>query len=421
MDVPLWVWLLLVVLLFLSGLFSSSETALFSLSASQRGRAGVAARRLLQRPRDLLVVVLIGNILINVLFFAFVTRLHSGDEGDDLLVDAGALLALLLCGEILPKTIGLRSRVGVARVTAPVLAVFGGVIKPLRAVLRRLLEVAGTVVSRFVRDDEVTPEDLAQVLASGAAEGALHTVEAGLLAEIVELDDIRVREIMTPRVDALFVDLSEEDRREVSRRAVLEKRSWLPVVDGNPDQLVGQVRVRDLVTKPERSIAQLVMPVKFVPEVASALDLLRTLQEDRVAEAVVLDEWGGTAGIVTIEDVFEEIVGELRAEGETQEADAVPLGDGRFRVPGSLSIRDWNERFGLRVVPTEFETVGGFVTALLGRIPRTGDTARFGTLKLEVKEARGRRVMAVEIRVEDDEPDALARAAAGGEHGEPRP
>ena len=186
----------------------------------------------------------------------------------------------------------------------------------------------------------------------------------------------------------------------MAREALERRLGWLPVVEGNPDRVIGHVRVRDLVLRTDRDVSQLVMPVKFVPEVASALDLLRTLQEDRTAEAVVLDEWGGTAGVVTIEDVFEEIVGELRAEGEERVPVAVPQGEGVFRVSGRLSIRDWNERFGFTVVPVEFETVGGFVTALLGRIPRAGDVARFGSLVLQVEEVRGRRVLAVDLWVE---------------------
>jgi magnesium and cobalt transporter len=112
---------------------------------------------------------------------------------------------------------------------------------------------------------------------------------------------------------------------------------------------------------------------------------------------VVVDEWGGTAGVVSIEDVFEEIVGELRVEGEAAERPVTALGQGRFRVVGGLSIRDWNEQFGHQVVPTEFETVGGFVTALLARIPRRGDVVESGGLLFKVDEVERRRIRTLEI------------------------
>jgi CBS domain containing-hemolysin-like protein len=282
---------------------------------------------------------------------------------------------------------------------------------PLSTPLTRLLDLCQRMLGPAAREDAgVTTEVLAHVMERGAEEGALVGLEADLLVEVIELDRVRVREIMTPRVDALFLELSGEDRDRMIERALALGRSTLPVIDGGPDQVAGMVRMRDVFRYPDRPIRQLVMPVKFVPEVASALDLLRELRKDRTAEAVVVDEWGGTAGVVTAEDVFEEIVGDIRIEGEARVPAVVPLGEGRYRVAGALSIRDWNEAFGLDVVPTEFETVGGFVTALLGRIPRAGDEARAQNLLMKVHEVRGRRVLTVDIAVAIQAPESALEA-----------
>lgn len=146
------------------------------------------------------------------------------------------------------------------------------------------------------------------------------------------------------------------------------------------------------------------MPVKFVPEVARLVSLLSSFHLDRVSEAVVIDEWGGTAGVVTLEDVFEELVGELRVEGEEKSQEIFNVGEGRFRVSGSLSVRDWNERFNVDVVPAAFETVGGFVSAVLGRIPRAGDEVVLGKgLVGVIDEVRGHRVvtLTLESRAKD--------------------
>jgi putative hemolysin len=160
------------------------------------------------------------------------------------------------------------------------------------------------------------------------------------------------------------------------------------------------------------------MPVKFVPEVARVLSALQVMRDDRVGEAVVVDEWGGMAGIVSLEDIFEELVGELRVEGEDLEKPVVPIGEGRFRVSGGLSIRDWNEAFGARLVPTEFETLAGFVTAMLGRIPKRGDEIELeGGLHIIVHEVRGRRVLSVEIFVAKDTADEKSVRAGGGPRG----
>lgn len=404
-EVPPWTWGVLATLLLGSGFFSSAETALFSLSVDQRRAAGATASRLLSQPRRLLISVLLCNLLINVFYFAFAARLLPHDEGlGDLATSLGILVTLLICGEILPKTLGLRGRVGLARVAAPVLQGVVALLGPLNLPLRDLLDRFNVFLSLWIgKERGITTELLAEVLERGIEVGVeggdLLEDEVDLLAEVIELDEIRVREIMTPRVDTLFIDLSEKDRDEKIRAALERRLSWLPVMEGDPDRVVGLVRVRDLLRKRDRPLRQLVMPVKFVPEVASALDLLRSLRADRAAEAVVVDEWGGTAGLVTSEDVFEEIVGDLRVEGEARVPAVVPLGEGRYRVSGALSIRDWNEAFGLRVVPTEFETVGGFVMAMLGRIPRAGDEVRVGALELEVHEVRGRRVSTVDIGV----------------------
>ena len=402
-DAPFWLWSLLVGLILASGYFSSSETAFFSLSSEERAKAPRTLRLMVQDPRRLLVTVLLCNLVVNVLFFAFAARLAPEDELGKILVGLGALVCVLIGGEILPKTLALAAPPFVARLTTPGVALAYLVLFPLARPVLFVLDRVQHSLDRFLRPERgITPDLLAKVLERGAEEGHLLASEADLLSEIIELDDIRVREIMKPRVDTLFLDISGDERDEACRRALQQHQTWLPVVDGDADHVVGRVAVRELLRKRERPVRQLVMPVKFVPEVASAMDLLRSLHEDRTSGAVVVDEWGGTAGFVTAEDVFEEIVGDLRTENEARVPAVVPLGEGRFRVSGGLPIRDWNERFGLEVVPRDFETVGGFVTALLGRIPRTGDVVVSGELEMLVHEVRGRRVMTVDIGVRDD-------------------
>lgn len=393
--------LLFVGLLAGSAFFSASEAALFGLTPVERKSSSRSVRELLAEPRGLLATILLGNLVVSTLYFAFASRLVHVEGGwQEALYALAVLVALLLLGEILPKILALRARRGVAGLAAPLLRVLVLVLDPLTRPLLLGLELVHRLLSRWIRPEGgITSDVLARVLERGAAEGALHEREADLLSGILELEDIRVREIMVPRVDALFLDVSGEDRAEVTRTALARRLTWLPVIDGEPDRVEGRVNLRELVRHPERSIRSLLVPVKFVPEVASALDLVRSLRVDQASEAVVVDEYGGTAGVVTAEHAFEEIFGDLRAEGEEPSPTVVGLGDGRFRVGGDLSIREWNEAFGLDVVPREFETVGGFVTALLGRIPRAGDRVRVGLLELEVHEVRRRRVLTVDLGV----------------------
>lgn len=388
-------------LLLCSASFSGFEAALFSLSPERREQAPPRVRRLLQQPRELLITVLLGNLFVNIAYFSIAVRLDWGDSQYSAALRVLApLVMILVIGEILPKTLALRAAPIVAGLGAVPAEAMIRVMKPVTRAFSWALDVFSRALGESGGDERaITSDDLAQVLSVSAQSGLLERTEATMLAEIIELAGIRVREIMTPRVDALLLDLNT-DPAPIMEEAARRRHTWLPVYEEDPDHVVGCVRLRDLYLRGDRSVAQLVMPVKFVPEVAHALDLLRSFREDRATEAVVVDEWGGTAGVVTIEDVFEEIVGELRVEGEERERPVVPLGEGRFRVLGALSIRDWNEEFGFEVVPNEFETVGGFVTALLGRIPKAGDVARAGRLVFEVSEVRGRRVLSVDMYAE---------------------
>jgi CBS domain containing-hemolysin-like protein len=342
---------------------------------------------------------------VNILFFAFAADMIASPSAyESALLALGALVVLVLCGELLPKAVALRARERVAAVACVPLVAFVGLLGPVRRGLRALLDVSLRALGDAARPESgVSAETLADVLAHSAKSGVIDPREADLLSEVVELEGIRVREIMTPRVDMIALDLSDadEERRWFQiARALARRLTWLPVVDGSADQVAGQVQLRDVLAQPDSELAALVRPVTFVPALASVLDLLRVLREEGSAEAVVVDEYGGTAGLVTVENVFEEIVGDLRVEGERDEPPVTALGDGRFRVAGGLSIRDWNERFGREIVPEGFETVGGFVTALLGRIPREGDRVRTGGLVSVVRSVRGRRVESVEMSVE---------------------
>lgn len=405
-DAPPWMLVLLGVLLFLSALFSASETALFRLRREQIAQAGRSAVSLIERPRDLLISVKVGNVLVDIAFFVFAQ--HALAErpglGDDLIGGLISVLAVVVLGDIVPKLVALRAPLFVARLGAPALWLLRQLLGPVRIVLTRLLELVARALGPLGKSEPgLQSNELYALLERSAERGHLEGEEADLLYEVVELREVRVREIMQPRVDTLFLDASGDNRAEIVARALERRATWVPVVDGTPDQVLGRVRVRDLLTRPDRPVPQLVLPIKFVPEVASCLDLLHVLREERQAEAVVVDEWGGTAGVVEIERVFEEIVGDLRLEDERRWQPVVPLGEGRFRVSGGLSLRDWNEAFGVDLVPSEFETLGGFVTAQLGRVPRPGDAFRFGHLELSVHEVRGRRVLSVDVGLSEPE------------------
>lgn len=420
------IWVSIMLLVFISGTLSSSETALFKLDDGQRALASPRVRRLLEDPRSLLVTILLGNLIVNLAFFAVaptalgqLMESSGGLSADEASIAGGfgALVILLITGEILPKALALRAPRVVARVTSgPVMAAVK-TLGPARQFVSGALEFSRRLIGEDERSETgVTPEALAEVLERSRSEGVLAAKEANLLGEIVELERLRVREAMTPRVDLVMYDLAEEDGAVERQRVLDEARrgrmTWVLAIRGGADHVVGGIGIRDLLLAPGRDPEELVMPVKLVPEVARLGSLLSSFHLDRVSEAVVIDEWGGTAGVVTLEDVFEELVGELRVEGEEKAPEIVGVGEGRFRVSGSLSVRDWNDSFGVQVVPDAFETVGGFVSAVLGRIPKAGDEVDLGAgLTGVIDEVRGRRVVTLTLMSRGGE------SAASGDRG----
>jgi putative hemolysin len=397
-------------LLVLSAFFSASETALFSLEPEARAEGGPYVARLFTDPRALLVSLLLGNLVVNLSIFSLApSALSSIGIERPIFASLLALVAVLLGGEILPKALALRAPLPIARtVGLPLLFLVKG-LAPARRVIMFLLDFALRIAGQDKgREAGVSTDALAELVERSRERGVLRHGEADLLAEIVELGDLRVREVMTPRVDVLFLDRSATPAEvaeilEVARR---ERVVWLPVVEGGADNVVGSVEVRDILARPDRELASLISPVRFFPEVGNVLALMQTMREERVAEAVVIDEWGGTAGVVTLEDVFEVLVGDLLVEGEEKEVEVVPIGERTYRVSGSLSLRDWNDWLGFEIVPNAFETVGGYVTAMLGRIPRRGDRVPLrGGLECEVDEVRGRRVRTLLIEFTGDHVD----------------
>lgn len=420
------IWLSIVLLVLISGTLSSSETALFKLDEGERTLASPRVRRLLEDPRSLLVTILLGNLIVNLAFFAvapsalgqFIERSgRLSAEEARFAGGFGALVILLISGEILPKALALRAPRAVARLTSAPVTAAVRTLGPARQLVSGALEFSRRLIGEDERSEKgVTPEALAEVLERSRSEGVLAAKEANLLGEIVELERLRVREAMTPRVDLVMFDLGEEDLAAERQRVLDEARrgrmTWVLAIRDGADHVAGGIGVRDLLLAPGRDPEELVMPVKLVPEVARLGSLLNAFHLDRVSEAVVIDEWGGTAGVVTLEDVFEELVGELRVEGEEKAPEIVGVGEGRFRVSGSLSVRDWNDSFGLQVVPAAFETVGGFVSAVLGRIPKAGDEVDLGAGLIGViDEVRGRRVVTLTLMSRRGE------ALTGGERG----
>lgn len=385
-----------------SAFFSGSETALFSLSRGQLHRmrlssgAGRIAAALLGRPRLLLNALLLANMLVNVAYAALaaliVLGMPTGLSGG--LVSVAGLLVLILLGEVTPKMLALGAPERWAIVSAPLLAVLVRLFaSPLWALQNLLVHPIAKMLSPAAGGPgQVTAAEWADVLALSAGRGVIDRDAGELIQEIVELSDLRVADVMTPRVDMVAHDVASPTAELVDLFKRTGRRR-IPVYDGHIDNILGVARARDVLLAPAADLRGLIVNVAFVPVTANLERTLLQFRRRREWLGIVVDEYGGTAGLVTLQDILSEIVGDLPdVEEPGREPIVERIDRNRYVLDGNLAIHEWADVFGTDLVGRRISTVGGFVTLLLGRIPRVGETAAWRNLRFTVRSMRRRRI-----------------------------
>lgn len=383
--------------------FALAETSLFSLSkwqaqqlAERGGRAGEIVLRLLGEAQDLLATMVLGNtfasaaMLATGLWMALNGRWHLG-------ITVVLLLVLILIGcEVLPKTLAVRRPERWAlRVARPLL-----VVQTLALPLRRIAQAVNTSILRAVVPRTVqshtamTDADYRELLELAYQQGTLAQSEKEIILQIIHLDRRTAREVMRPRsqMAAIPDDLSIEEMVEAARKY---KHRRLPIYDETPDTIVGILNTRALLLDPQIDLADAVEFPSFVPAAMNLLQLLKSLQRQQRGLAVVLDEFGGTAGVVTMEDILEEMIGKIRGETEPEPFVMEKLGPGRWRVSGTLRLDDFRREYPALPEAVEVETMGGLLTSLLEVVPGPGESASYRGLKLTAQSSDERRVKEV--------------------------
>lgn len=374
--------------------FSSSETALFSLAARHRAdldsddARSARVRRLLARPHHLLVLLLLGNNVVNIAAAELTHRLVSARADQWHLTPVWATVAsvvagtglLLIVGEIGPKMLALRVPLRLARIMAQPLLWLDGVLAPVinafSALSRGMLERLGLDRSLAA---QVTEQELKTLVNVGEEEGLLAEDERDMIDRVFELGDTLVREVFVPRTDVVRVGI-EATVADVLAAASQYGHSRILVVGETIDDMRGVCHVKDLIPYVRRGdlsqpIAQLLRPIVIVPDTKRVDDCLREFRRQRTHLAAVVDEYGGTAGIVTLEDLVEQIVGDIFDEYDDYTAPIVQVSAHRWRVEAGVSLSDLEEAWGEDRLPeTEYDTLGGLVLELFGRFPDPGET-----------------------------------------------
>jgi putative hemolysin len=309
----------------------------------------------------------------------------------------------LIIGELVPKQIALRRAEAIAVVVARPMAIVSRVILPAVAALDLTTRLVLTLIGMDrVEKEKVSEEEVRTLIAEGTEHGVFHPSESAMVGRVLRFADRPVRSIMTPRADMIWVDL-DADREEIAKVIAESRHTRVPVGRG-PDNIVGVVHIRDLLARTlageELKLTESVTAIPAVYDAIPVLQSLEILRQSGSRMALVVDEYGGIEGIVTLTDVLEAIVGDLPEAGRSEKPAIAESADGSLVVDGLVAIEDIKIRLGLQALPGEDEvtTVGGFILTALGRLPRVGDTVSYADYVFEVLSMTGRRVDKLKVK-----------------------
>lgn len=378
-----WHLVILGMLFLLSFFFSASETALFSLSKldkrklkDQHPRASKWIFEHLQTPRKTLGTVLIGNLVVNSLATATVTLIGLKLFGNARLgmIMAGLTIFLIVFCEMFPKILAVRSRVKAALWVSLPLKFFAVLFAPFRILMRFVTDriLSFLVHEKIEQSDMISEKELKVLVKIGEEEGILGGQERHMIQKLLDLGERPVKDIMTPRTDLIGLDIEEpsEKHEDLIRKYQFTR---LPVFQGSLDHILGVVESQNyLLREPRPDMKQVMREPLFVPESKRIDDLLETFKVRNERFAVCVDEFGGTAGVVTQEDILEEIFGEFYDEYARVENPIRRLGEDLYLVEGKVNLQEFNNFFSSHLVAEEATTLGGYLFEEMGVVPAKG-------------------------------------------------
>ncbi|MBN2564277.1 MAG: HlyC/CorC family transporter [Candidatus Eisenbacteria bacterium] len=397
-------------LLYLSGMFSGSETAYFSLSKLDLGQLppGGRIRRLMERPERLLIAILVGNTLVNVAAGSLgaLVALHLSTalgypEGLVIALEVGVVtFVILVLGEVAPKMYAMQRNVQFARASSTLLLAVLRIFGPVVGALDRLVSNMGGRPPGEERPF-VTAEELRTIVALSEERGTLEGDERDMIDSVMEFGDTVIRELMVPRVDMQCFE-SSTTVGEATDGVKALGFSRVPVFDGDIDHIVGVLYAKDLLKfdaehDRDRPISGILRSPYFTPESKNAGELLRELQRRRTHIAIVVDEYGGTAGLVTLEDLIEEIVGEISDEHDQEVSLLTVIDSNTLLADGMVHLDELDEAIGLTFEGEGIETLGGYLMDAFGRIPSEGERIERAGAEFTIESVKEQRITSVRV------------------------
>jgi putative hemolysin len=402
--------ILMLILLAGSAFFSGSETAFINLSPRQirlLEKSGHKLQKLvaglLGKRRKLLNCFLLGNMTVNVFFYAVSSVLIIRLKNYGGLAPAVAALlsfaGILLFGEILPKSLAYANSKNFCIAAALPAYIFLQIFRPVELVFKVVvLEPALRLLLGPARHPKaITVSEFKSLIETTRKQGLITADENKLFTEVIELGFLKVRHVMRPRVDMIACGVNEPSA-EALRKMKDNRLTKLPVYAGSIDNIIGLVHLRQILLQGQVKLDKIVQQVNFVPEQKTVESLLEFFRRSKTDMAIVVDEYGGIAGSVQLEDIAEELFGQIELTSQIEPVEQ--MGPFKYRLSGNVAIHDWAEVLGIDLAQTQMVTIGGLVTALLGKMPKNGDVAYLKNLKFTVEKVQKHRIETLVLTLE---------------------
>ena len=422
-------FIVLIVLLALSAFFSSAETALTTVNririrnlADEGNKNAKTVLKITDDSSKMLTAILIGNNIVNLSAASLTTTLAYSLGGSMVAIASGILtVAILLFGEITPKTMATIHAEKVSLAYAPIIHIFMKIMTPFVFIINGLTNIVLFILRVDPNDHKraMTENELRTIVNVSHEDGVIESEEKEMIYNVVDLGDAKAKDVMVPRVHVTFADVNctYEELIDIFRE---DKFTRLPIYEDTTDNVIGTINMKDLLlydnTK-EFHIRDILREAYFTYEYKKTSELLLEMQKDSVSIAIVLDEYGASVGMISLEDLLEEIVGEIRDEYDDDEKDWIrKLSDREYRIEGSVKLDDINDALGLSLESEEYDSIGGLIIEKLDHLPTVNESVTTDDgIKVTVEKMDKNRIETVRLLLPESPEDAADDAEAPDE------
>jgi len=401
--------IILIVAIVLSGFFSGIETAFFSLDRlrikhllKEKRSGAKTVEKLKSNPQRLLTTILIGNNVANIGASAIATSIAIQFAGSYAVGIATGIMTLiiLIFGEITPKSLAVKHNETVALMVSKPLLILQTILLPISFLFESLANlITGSKKERPI----VTEEEIKTFVSVGAEAGQVKATERELIHRIFRFDDLNASEIMVPKPDMILLNANDSIKEHVNF-FIKMPHTRIPIYEKNKDKIIGVVHVKDVLKaiyhkRINKKLRSLMKPIFFVPETKKLDTLLKQFKIRNQHIAIVVDEYGVVTGLITLEDVLEEIVGEIQDETDIVDPNVEKISQNKWKIKGKTDIQDVNKKLRLRLKEhADFETFGGYILHEIGRIPKKGETINIKRLKITINRKTGQRILDTTVK-----------------------